>query len=203
MRSLDLGEDGTLRLAFLREWFDKPRPYGKLRIGLGELGEVVLEHEHVLSSIEIHELLLSKVENSNWPGSRGVYSHLYPLWFEPVCSYIGHEPEFVALVDEPPMHVGLIRLMKTSGKGTFLLERRCRGLVVMTEELDGEPGQELKDWVDQKCLEEKTERAFFTDGRYWGRRMVQSRRPLKIVDLFEAVRNEEMFDKFLDDFGGI
>lgn len=203
MRSVELRDDGTLSLDFLRDWFDKPRPYGRLHVGLGELGEVVLEHEHVLSVVEIHELLLSKVESSNWQDSRGVYKHLYPLWFEPVCAYIGHEPEFVPLEDDPPVHVGMIRLMKTSGKRTMLLERRCRGLVVMMEELDDEPGEELKDWVDQKCLEEKTERAFFTDGRYWGRRMAQSRRPLKIVDLFEVVRNEEMFDKFLDDFGGI
>lgn len=203
MRPLELGDSGTLRLDFLGEWFDQTRAYGKLRIGLGELGEVVLEHEQTLSVREIQALLAIKLESTNLNGLRGVYNHLYPIWFEPVCSYIGHEPDFVALESTPPEHVGLIRLMKTSGKGTILLERRCKGLVVMMEDLSAEPGKELKDWVDQKCLEHKTEQAFFTDGQHWGLRRVRSVLPLEIVDLFEAVKDQKAFTSFLRQFGEV
>jgi len=203
MRPLELGDSGTLRLDFLGEWFDQTRAYGKLRIGLGELGEVVLEHEQTLSVREIQALLASKVASTNLCGLQGVYNHLYPIWFEPVCSYIGHEPDFVALESTPPEHVGLIRLMKTSGKGTILLERRCRGLVVMMEDLSAEPGKELKDWVDQKCLEHRTEQAFFTDGQHWGLRRVRSVLPLEIVDLFEAVKDQKAFTSFLRQFGEV
>jgi hypothetical protein len=93
--------------------------------------------------------------------------------------------------------------MKTSGKGTILLERRCRGLVVMMEDLSAEPGKELKDWVDQKCLEHKTEQAFFTDGQHWGLRRVRSVLPLEIVDLFEAVKDQKAFTSFLRQFGEV
>lgn len=203
MRALELGDEGKVRLDFLNEWFDKPRPYGKLRIGLGELGQVVLEHEHRLKPEEIQDLLMRKVESSNLEALRGVYNHLYPVWFEPVCSYIGHEPEFVPQDEDPPEHVALIRLMKTSGTGTLFFRRECRGLVVMMEVLDGEPSDALKRWVDEKCIEHQAGQAFFTDGQHWGLRKVRSVLPIEIVDLFEVVLNDKEFNRFLRDFGEV